>query len=107
MDQRFRGIGHDGQKYTGSGWYVVPRQGFPNGCLCLLCNRVAVLDQVVWSSRRKCQKVARIPGVSVLNPNHENVMHKQCLAMALESAPLENYDTIRERIAAGGPLFDD
>lgn len=46
-------------------------------------------------------------GVVPATTSHIVVQHKMCLKESIGEAPLEQYERIRERLAAGGPLFDD
>jgi hypothetical protein len=104
MDQRVRGVRRDMQAYHGNGWYVVPRKGFPTAHNCMMCRRKPRDGQIVWAYREICKVLANLE--QPVHLGHVYVVHRDCMAAAVESAPLDNYETIRDRIATGGPLFD-
>lgn len=93
---RIRGTGVNGQPYRGPGWYIVPVEtGFPRGYKCL-CGDQCVEGEVVYCTQFALAKVKRT-----------FAFHKTCMATALEAAPLDEYDAIRERVATGGPLWTE
>lgn len=95
MDQ-IRGVGDNGQVYRGPGWYVVPEQhGFPRSQRCV-CGERLVHGEIVWCAQYEVAKVRRTL-----------VFHKGCMTQILNNAPIENYESIRIRVGAGGPLWTE
>lgn len=95
MDQ-IRGVGGNGQPYRGPGWYIVPNQhGFPLSQRCV-CGDHVDHGEIVWCVQYEMTKVRRT-----------FVFHKGCMEQTLDNAPIDNYESIRERVGAGGPLWTE
>lgn len=95
MDHRIQGIGEHGQVYRGPGWYAVPEVGFPSAHKCV-CGSWCVDGEWVYCVQYELSKVRRT-----------FAFHRQCMREALDAAPIDQYEAIRERVGAGGPLWTE